>query len=140
TPAKLVEVVVVAKLVDGLAVARRGSEDEARLLDLQDQALGRLLGDVVALRLPGHLLVRLEPRELIPNGRDQKEHDAAEEEIDERDQRDLPVHALFAAVTSASIDRCHATSLVGENVWRALDGAGALQSGLRPRRPRRPRG
>src|SRR5690606_9187688 len=137
--AKRLEVELVAVLVDRdvRSVGRR--EHEPSVLDLQEQPdplLGRRrIEGSLAARL---LLVDLQPRELVPDRRHEEEHDAAEEQVDERDQRDLAVDALLSAsaiTTSANAGHRRSPS------WSrrpARSGAGSPTSGVRT--AERPRG
>ena len=57
--------------------------------------------------LAGLLLVCIQARKLVPNGGNQEKHHTAQEQIDERNEGDLRVDRLFAAVTATYTDATH---------------------------------
>jgi hypothetical protein len=61
--------------------------------------------------LAGLLLVRVDFRQLVPDRGDQQEHDAAEQKIDEWDERDFRVDGLLSAVTAANVNATHGEPL-----------------------------
>ena len=86
---------LVAGPFDGFAITRRRSDDEPRLLHLEDEPLGWLVRRILGARLPGDLLIRIELAELIPHRGDEEEHHAAKQEVDEGDELNLSVQLFF---------------------------------------------
>src|SRR5690606_31964560 len=107
--AKPFEIELIAVLFDRDVRPVRGRQDKPGLLDLQEQAdvvrgIGRRVEGSLGAR---HLLVDLQPRELFPHRRHEEEHDAAEEQVDERDERDLAVDALLPASAATCTYSAH---------------------------------
>src|SRR5882724_4748873 len=96
---ELLVVVLIAALRDGLLVFAR-DEVEALAVDDDDQ-LDDLLGRRLLAGLPLALLVRLEARQLRPDGGDEQERHHAGQKIDVRNQVQVGVDGLLAALATS---------------------------------------